>query len=118
MGKIILRDLIIYGYHGCFEEENKIGGNYKIDIWVEGDFIKAEQTDELSDTVDYVALADIAAKEMLIPSKLIEHVAQRIISNILSNWEKIKVAGVSVRKMSPPMNRNVKSVEYTIEQRQ
>ncbi|MAQ47472.1 MAG: dihydroneopterin aldolase [Flavobacteriales bacterium] len=118
MGRILIRDLATYSYHGCFEEENKIGANYKLNIWVDGDFSKAESTDSLIDTIDYVELADLAAKEMASPSRLIEHVADRILSKILSRWSQITLAGLTIIKVSPPMNEFVKSVEYTIEKRQ
>ena len=115
MGRITVKNLITYSYHGCYLEENEIGSKYKIDIWVEGDFESAEKNDSLESTVDYVALTDIAAKEMSIPSKLIEHVAKRIIDKILLRWPELKLAGLTVKKISPPMNQNVHSVEYTIE---
>ena len=117
MGKIILRDLSIYAYHGCYEEENKIGSDYKLNIWVEGDFSKAEKTDHINDTVDYVCLADIAANEMSVSSKLIEHVADRILSKILSRWKNVDLAGISIQKISPPMNEYVRSVDYVLERR-
>ena len=115
MGRITVKNLITYSYHGCYSEENEIGSKYKIDIWVEGDFESAEKNDSLENTVDYVALTDITAKEMSIPSKLIEHVAKRIIDKILLQWPELKLAGLIVKKISPPMNQNVHSVEYTIE---
>ena len=115
MGRITVKNLITYSYHGCYLEENEIGSKYKIDIWVEGDFESAEKNDSLENTVDYVSLTDIAAKEMSIPSKLIEHVAKRIIDKILLQWPELKLAGLTVKKISPPMNQNVHSVEYTLE---
>jgi len=118
VGKILIRDLILYSYHGCYNEENKIGSKYKLNIWVEGNFSKAEKTDSLVDTVDYVALTDLAAKEMSKSSKLIEHVADRIITKIINKWPHIELAGLTVIKISPPMNELVKSVEYTVQRRQ
>ena len=50
-------------------------------------------------------------------SKLIEHVADRIITKIINKWSNIELAGLTVIKISPPMNELVKSVEYTIERR-
>ena len=43
------------------------------------DLRKSAQTDDLVDTVDYVHLNKIVVEEMAIRSKLLEHVAQRII---------------------------------------
>ena len=115
MGKILLRDLTIYAYHGCFAEETKIGAEYKLDVWVEGDFSSAEKTDDLSTTVDYVLLSDLVKEEMSIPSKLIEHVADRIISRVLSTFPEIALAGLVIKKPTPPMNVYADYVEYKIE---
>ena len=83
---------------------------------MEGDFSKAETTDLIHDTIDYVAIADIACHEMSITSKLIEHVARRILSRIQSTWPDIQKSGLTIKKIAPPMNQQVESVEYTIEQ--
>ena len=40
---------------------------------------EAAQSDELEDAVDYVTLNAIVKEEMSIRSKLLEHVAQRIL---------------------------------------
>ena len=115
MGRITVRDLKLYSYHGCFEEEQKIGSEYKLDIWVEGDFSLAEQTDKLNHAVDYVAISDIASEEMAVSSKLIEHVASRILSRVFSRWKNIDSSGVIVKKITPPMNTYSESVEYKLE---
>ena len=118
MGQILLRDLSIYAYHGCFTEETKIGAEYKLDVWVEGDFSSAEKTDDLSSTADYVQLSDIVKEEMAIPSKLIEHVGDRIIRRILLNFPEVNLAGLVIKKPSPPMNVYADYVEYRIERKQ
>ena len=115
MGRIFVRNLNVYAYHGCFLEERKIGSEYRLDIWVEGDFSSPESSDDLMDTIDYVAISDIAAKEMSTPSNLIEHVADQILSQILLKWTQIKLAGLVIKKLAPPMNVYAESVEYTLE---
>ena len=72
----------IYAFHGCLEEEARIGGNYIVDVYLETDFTQAGLKDELSLTVDYVNVNKIVASEMAIRSNLIEHVGQRI-------WDKM-----------------------------
>ena len=115
MGEIRLRGLTIYAHHGCFIEETKIGLEYKLDVWVKGDFSLAEKTDKLSNTVDYVIVSDIVNQEMSRPSKLIEHVADRIISKILLAFPEVKLAGLVIKKPNPPMNVYADSVEYRLE---
>ena len=115
MGKIRVHNLNIYAYHGCFLEERQIGADYRLDIWVEGDFSRAEKNDQLTSTVDYVSITDIAANEMAVSSKLIEHVADRIVTQILSTWPTVDLVGVTIKKINPPMNVYADSVEYTLE---
>ena len=54
----------IYAFHGCLPEEAKIGNNYIVDVSVTTDFTNATVSDELKDTVDYVAISSIVVKEM------------------------------------------------------
>jgi len=115
MGKIIVDDLEIYAYHGCFSEERKIGSDYKLTIWIEGDFSNAEKSDKLEETVDYVRISDIAKSEMAVSSKLIEHVADRILSKIFKEWQDVLTAGLLIKKMNPPMNVFANSVQYQLE---
>ena len=117
MGKITVKDLKIYAFHGCFLEEKKIGSHYKLDIWVDGDFSEAEQSDKLDKTVDYVAISDIAYQEMSISANLIEHVANRILDSVMSSFDNVVAAGIVIKKISPPMNQDVLAVEYNLEKR-
>ena len=114
MGKIQLNNLNVYSHHGCFDEETKIGSKYQVDVCVEGDFTLAENNDMLDKTVDYVELSDIIANEMKIPSKLIEHVASRILDAILARWEQVSHCTITIKKLNPPMNEYVDSVNYTL----
>lgn len=110
MGKIQVNNIKVYGYHGCLEEEAKIGSWYRVDIEVKVDLTKSSQTDELLDTVDYVHLNYIVKEEMAIRSKLLEEVAKRILDRMFLEIEMIKKAAVSVAKMNPPIGGNVEEV--------
>lgn len=100
----------MYAYHGCLVEESQIGSDYIVDLEVEADLSKAAKTDELVDTVDYVQLQSIVSREMAIRSKLLEHVAQRIIDSVLSEIKMVHKVSVSVAKMNPPIGGDVAEV--------
>lgn len=106
----------LYAFHGCLPEEEKIGGNYIVDIYVETDFSEAAQTDELSKTVDYVDINRIVKREMAIRSKLIEHVGQRIFIEIKKEVKNIDFLRVKVTKVCPPINGDVNNVAIIIEE--
>ena len=38
MGQIVIEGIKLYCYHGCMEEEAKIGANYSVDITIDYNF--------------------------------------------------------------------------------
>jgi len=113
--KIAVEGIKIYAYHGCLEEEAKIGGNYVVDVYLETDFSRATNSDDLSHTIDYCAVYEIVKREMAQRSKLIEQVADRIHKNISKSFASVKKIKVRLTKLSPPMNGNVERVFVEIE---
>jgi dihydroneopterin aldolase len=114
MGVINVNGIRVYAYHGCLPEEGRIGGEYIVDVRVETDFSSAEKTDELHDTVDYCIIHDAVRAEMAIRSKLIEHVARRIGTNLRMHYPKVNQFMVRVTKINPPMNGAVDTVSVEI----
>ena len=82
MGIIKVENIKLYAFHGCLDEEERIGSEYRVDITVTADLSTSAKTDDLNDTVDYVLLNKIVDEEMAIRSKLLEHVAQRILDRV------------------------------------
>lgn len=115
MHKIEVTGIKIYAYHGCLAEEERIGGNYIVDLWVQADLTDSFTSDKLTDTIDYVLLNKIVEEEMAVRSKLIEQVGDRILKRILKSDRRIEKAGVKVRKLTPPINGDVEEVSVLIE---
>jgi len=114
MNKILVEGIKLYAYHGCLEEEAVIGNEYIIDIVLETDFTEAAQTDDLSKTIDYVIVYNIVKAQMAIRSKLIEHVAQRILNELKKEFATLKKTEVKVTKINPPMNGHVERVSVVV----
>ncbi|WP_459210227.1 dihydroneopterin aldolase [Aquimarina rhabdastrellae] len=110
MGIIKLQNIKVYAYHGCLVEEKKIGSDYRVDLTIKADLTTSAASDQLSDTVDYVHLNHIVKEEMAIASKLLEHVAERILMRILKELPMVKKATVNVSKINPPIGGNVEMV--------
>ena len=115
MNIININNIKLYAYHGCLEEEAKIGSNYIVDVSIETDFSEAAKTDDLSKTIDYVEVYEIVKKEMAIRSKLIEHVAKRIQDHLFSKFKTASKIKVQVTKINPPMNGDVGIVSVVVE---
>ncbi|WP_159801412.1 dihydroneopterin aldolase [Flavobacterium sp. MK4S-17] len=116
MGIIKLKNIRTFSYHGCLEEEAKIGSDYSVDLEIKTDLRKARHSDELADTVDYVHLNSIVTGEMAIRAKLLEHVAERIIKRIFDEIPAVSRIQVAVSKLNPPIGGDVEAVTVQIEE--
>ena len=110
MGSIKLKNIRVFAYHGCLDEEGKIGSDYRVDLKVKGDLSHSAKTDSLGDTIDYVHLNKIVKEEMAIRSKLLENVAERILKRVLDEIILVQKAKVEVSKINPPSGGNVAMV--------
>ena len=90
MGKIMLKNIRCYSFHGCLKEEAAIGSDYRVDLSVIAGLKKSANTDQLKDTVDYVLLNKVVKEEMSIPAKLLENVAHRIIAYVFKVEPRVK----------------------------
>jgi dihydroneopterin aldolase len=114
MNEIILDNVRVYAYHGCLVEEGQIGSDYRVDLKVTADLFKSASTDDLADTVDYVSLNRIIKEEMAIRSKLLEHVAQRILDRIIAEEPIVERAQIRVYKINPPIGGDVATVSVVM----
>jgi dihydroneopterin aldolase len=116
MGTIRLTNIRTYSYHGCLLEEGKIGSDYRVDLEVKSDLRKSSISDSLEDTVDYVVLNGIVMEEMGKRSKLLEHVAHRIITRIFKEIPSVSRIVLAVSKINPPIEGDVEAVTIEMEE--
>lgn len=113
--QIKLSGLKFFSHHGVYEEERTNGGWFVVDISFNCNASAAIDSDELSGTVNYENIYSIVQQEMLVPSKLIEHVAGRINRRILNEVEGLSNLIVTLKKLEPPLGGPLDSVSFTIE---
>lgn len=114
MGTIRVSNIRLRANHGCMDEEARIGGDYLVHVELTADLVPSMVSDDLNDTVDYVAVHEIVRREMAIRSKLIEHVAGRILHALRRELNGINHASVEVVKLSPPIGGDVASVSVIV----
>ncbi len=112
MGKILLEGMEFFSYHGCFQEERIIGTKFVINLIVELTTDKAEISDRLEDTLNYSAIYQIVKQEMEKKSYLIEHVARRIITALIHEFNQIGHIEIKISKLNPPMGGKMKQVSF------
>jgi dihydroneopterin aldolase len=115
MALIEIEGMEFYAFHGHFEVEKIAGNRFLVNLKIETDCSRAGQTDRLEDTLDYQKAYRAIKEEMAIPSDLLEHVAQRIINRIKSEFQKVQKVTVKVSKMNPPMGGQIRKVSVTME---
>ena len=109
-----VENLKIYAFHGCMDEEKVIGSDYIINMKAMCFVGEKVFNDDITQTVDYVDLARIAKREMAVRSKLLEAVIKRIIDASFKEIDSLEELCVSVSKINPPINADVKSVSVTM----
>ncbi len=108
--RIEVRDLRVVGVHGVLPEERERAQPFSLDIVAWVDMAAAQQSDALSDTVDYGALAQVAAEVVGQRSyRLLEALAGRLAEALLITDARLTAVEVTVRKLRPPLALDVAS---------
>jgi len=118
LDKIYVNRMEFYGFHGVFSEETRLGQRFAVDLSVSLDLKKAGETDELKYSVNYAELYQVC-KDIVEgpPYKLVEAVAEKIASGILTMFALISEVTVKVIKPDPPIPGHYNSVAVEITRR-
>lgn len=114
MTTISIEGMEFFAYHGCFAEEQIIGTKFRVDLYVEVNTEAAEYSDNLSETVNYQSVYQLVKAEMLIKSKLLEHLARRILDKIKLEFPQVDNATIKVQKLNPPLGGKIDFVSVQL----
>jgi 7,8-dihydroneopterin aldolase/epimerase/oxygenase len=108
--RIEIRDLRVVGTHGVLPEERERAQPFALDIVAWVDMAAAQHSDALPDTVDYGALAQVAADVVGQRSyRLLEALAGRLAEALLITDPRLEAVEVTVCKLRPPLALDVGS---------
>ncbi|XP_004494265.1 uncharacterized protein [Cicer arietinum] len=97
--KLIVKGLTFHGFHGVLPEERTLGQKFFVDVDAWMDLKPAGISDNLSDSISYVHIVDIAKEVIEGPSvQLLESVAHKIAITTLTNHKQISAVRVRVGK--------------------
>jgi dihydroneopterin aldolase len=103
-GRIHLKNMTFYGYHGHLAEENALGQRFMIDVVLSVDIAEAAKSDALHDTVDYTKVfaicRDVVENDRV---KLLETLANDIIDRILESCARVKQVEITIKKPAVPV---------------
>jgi dihydroneopterin aldolase len=111
---VALHGAEFFAYHGFYPEEQKLGNSFIIDLEVSFEPAININEDDLTNTVNYEQLYDIACEQMKQTRKLIETVAQAIIDDIKQQYTFVETIQVSIKKLNPLIGAKVKYSEVVI----
>jgi len=112
--RISLTGITAFGRHGVFDFERDQGQRFVVDVSCALDLAPAASTDDLTQTIDYGALAQaVAADVERDPLNLIEALAARIALTCL-RYEAVQSVEVTVHKPQAPMPVDVADVAVTL----
>ena len=114
MDKISIKNLKIPGKHGVYDFEKKTNGIFELDIDLYFDLVKAGNSDNLKDTIDYANVVDLTI-EIFNKKRysLIESLAEKICDILLSNFPIEKIM-LKIRKPHAPIEANFDSVQVQL----
>lgn len=104
--RIELTGLECFGYHGVFEEEKRTGQPFIVDITCWLSFAEAAADDDLTKTINYAELAEVAAEVVEGPARdLIETVATDVANAAMRRFEELYAVEVTIHKPKAPIPR-------------
>ena len=114
---IAIEGIEFHAYHGVYEFERENGRRYIVDIYLNTNQTESAHTDRLHDTIDYEQVVQACTAEMEIPSKLIEHAAQRIVNRLAAQFPTLAAVKVRLSKMKPPVTGHAQRAFVEIEKK-
>ncbi|HFA49872.1 MAG TPA: dihydroneopterin aldolase [Bacteroidetes bacterium] len=115
MSVIAIEGMRFRAHHGFYEEEQILGGDYTVDVFITTNFAKASVEDDLSKTINYETLYLICEAAMKKNSRLLENVADRIALGIKYQFRFVREMTVRVKKLNPPLGGRVDSAWVEVE---
>ncbi|HZK20674.1 MAG TPA: dihydroneopterin aldolase [Oscillospiraceae bacterium] len=104
MGKIIIKELELFAYHGVNPEEKENGQRFILDIVASSNLQKACLTDNLDFTTSYAKMIKTASAVFLEgKDDLIERAAYKVAEALLREYPKLEDVKVTVKKPDAPI---------------
>lgn len=112
--RIRMKGIEFVGVHGATDVERVRHQRFSVDLVLDLDLQKVSKTDRIQDAADYRDLGHMVIRiGTTAKFHLLEALAARIADEVQDRWPTAGVA-VTVKKMSPPVDFPVRTIEVTI----
>lgn len=99
---IELKGVKFFAFHGLYEEERRVGGEYIVNLTVKyeaGD----EKVNKIEKTINYENLYEIIKAEMKQTRDLLETIAVSVSEKINKQFSQVKEVEIRIEKKNPPI---------------
>jgi dihydropteroate synthase len=104
VGLVCIRGIRIEARHGVLPEEQRRAQPFVVDLEMAVPLARAARSDDLADTVDYAAVAEVAAAVLSgPPRRLLERLAAEIAEQVLQRFPAVLGGTVTVHKPAAPL---------------
>jgi dihydroneopterin aldolase/2-amino-4-hydroxy-6-hydroxymethyldihydropteridine diphosphokinase len=104
MDQLIIKDLVIFGHHGVYQEEKKLGQKFIVDLIIDLDLGDACETDHLEHALNYAQLShELTMVFQRENYDLIERAAQVLCSYVLEHYPSVKQVDLTLKKPWAPV---------------
>lgn len=113
--EITLTGLRVFGRHGVYDDERRVGQDFVVDVTLRLDTRPAAMSDDVADTVHYGEMAEqIAGIVGGEPVNLLETLAARLADHVLA-LPRVDSVRVTVHKPEAPIPLSFADVSVTID---
>lgn len=115
LDKIHIKNLEVFGNHGVFPEENKLGQKFLVNAVLYTSTREAGKTDDLTKSIHYGEVSHFITKYMMEHTfQLIESVAEQLAEALLLQFEYLKWIDLEIQKPWAPIGLPLESVSVEI----
>lgn len=98
---IQLKKMIFHGQHGMYGDEKLTGNTFEVSVDIA--FNQDGDITSINQTIDYADVFSIIQKRMQEPARLLETLAQQIVSDISITDNRICRIAINIVKKNPPI---------------
>ncbi len=101
--RVKLKDLRFYSSIGLYDQERKVGNEFRLNIILSYD-ASGFRHEDLNSGISYVEIYDIVKDEMRKEWLLLESVAQSISKCIVARWSIVEELEIEIEKINTPIS--------------
>lgn len=112
---ISIKNIRIYAYHGCLEDEKRIGQDFYVNATLEISTREAGKADDIDKTIHYGLVTETIHDVMTATSyDLIETCAEKAAEAVLLGYPGVEAITIEIRKPDAPIPREFEDVSVKI----